>query len=229
MYPNSGTTASCSAGSTWRDVTVRYKQTFLGVAWAILVPLFTAAIYVHRFRPVREVPIGKHALPAAGALGVDPDAVLHLVAHWVEHEPRGEHVARHEGVLPASAAATGGSARALGRPAAGTRRSRPAHGVLRHVAGRCGGPDRPIVPGARLGHRARDRPRSVRPQRAVPGRPVHASASHCRASARIGRPVCDPGDSGEVAVDSRGQSDDGRRSAAGGGRSSTAAHRTGAR
>jgi lipopolysaccharide transport system permease protein len=28
----------------WRDVAVRYKQTFLGVAWAILVPAFTALV-----------------------------------------------------------------------------------------------------------------------------------------------------------------------------------------
>jgi lipopolysaccharide transport system permease protein len=30
----------------WRDVKVRYKQTFIGVAWAILVPLFTLVVYV---------------------------------------------------------------------------------------------------------------------------------------------------------------------------------------
>ncbi|HEV2835603.1 MAG TPA: ABC transporter permease [Pyrinomonadaceae bacterium] len=30
---------------TWRDVKVRYKQTFLGVAWAIIQPLFTMVIF----------------------------------------------------------------------------------------------------------------------------------------------------------------------------------------
>ena len=30
----------------WRDVRVRYKQTFLGVVWALLVPAFTATVYV---------------------------------------------------------------------------------------------------------------------------------------------------------------------------------------
>ena len=29
----------------WRDVKVRYKQTFLGVAWAILVPLLTMVVF----------------------------------------------------------------------------------------------------------------------------------------------------------------------------------------
>jgi lipopolysaccharide transport system permease protein len=34
---------------TWRDVTVRYKQTFLGGAWAVLQPLLTTVIFVAFF------------------------------------------------------------------------------------------------------------------------------------------------------------------------------------
>ena len=30
----------------WRDIKVRYKQTVIGVAWAILVPVFTLVVYV---------------------------------------------------------------------------------------------------------------------------------------------------------------------------------------
>lgn len=30
---------------TWRDVKVRYKQTFLGVAWAVIQPVFTMVIF----------------------------------------------------------------------------------------------------------------------------------------------------------------------------------------
>src|SRR5258708_17205882 len=30
---------------TWRDVKVRYKQTLLGVAWAVIQPLFTMLIF----------------------------------------------------------------------------------------------------------------------------------------------------------------------------------------
>jgi lipopolysaccharide transport system permease protein len=43
----------------WRDVMVRYKQTFLGVAWAILVPAFTAAVYVIVFGKFANFPRGK--------------------------------------------------------------------------------------------------------------------------------------------------------------------------
>ena len=42
----------------WRDVVVRYKQTFLGVAWAILVPVFTAAVYIVVFGRFADFPSG---------------------------------------------------------------------------------------------------------------------------------------------------------------------------
>jgi lipopolysaccharide transport system permease protein len=42
----------------WRDVVVRYKQTFLGIAWALLVPIFTAAVYVVVFGKFANFPSG---------------------------------------------------------------------------------------------------------------------------------------------------------------------------
>jgi lipopolysaccharide transport system permease protein len=55
----------------WRDVVVRYKQTFLGVAWAILVPLFTAAVYIVVFGRFADFPAGEvkyQVLVLAGVL-----------------------------------------------------------------------------------------------------------------------------------------------------------------
>jgi homopolymeric O-antigen transport system permease protein len=52
----------------WRDVSVRYKQTFLGVAWALLVPAFTALVYVIVF--------GKFAKFPRGAVGAYPSLVV---------------------------------------------------------------------------------------------------------------------------------------------------------
>jgi lipopolysaccharide transport system permease protein len=40
----------------WRDVKVRYKQTVLGAAWAILQPLATMAVFTLVFRRVAELP-----------------------------------------------------------------------------------------------------------------------------------------------------------------------------
>ncbi|HEY4620962.1 MAG TPA: ABC transporter permease [Gaiellaceae bacterium] len=42
----------------WRDVKVRYKQTSLGIAWALLVPIFSAVIYVVVFGKFANFPAG---------------------------------------------------------------------------------------------------------------------------------------------------------------------------
>jgi lipopolysaccharide transport system permease protein len=58
----------------WRDVSVRYKQTFLGIAWAILVPVFTAAVYVVIFGRFAQFPAGEKntAYPSLVLAGVLP-------------------------------------------------------------------------------------------------------------------------------------------------------------
>lgn len=40
----------------WRDITVRYKQTIMGAAWAILQPLFTMLIFSLFFGRLAQVP-----------------------------------------------------------------------------------------------------------------------------------------------------------------------------
>jgi lipopolysaccharide transport system permease protein len=40
----------------WRDIKVRYKQTVLGVAWAILQPLATAAVFTIFFGRIARIP-----------------------------------------------------------------------------------------------------------------------------------------------------------------------------
>jgi lipopolysaccharide transport system permease protein len=56
----------------WRDVAVRYKQTFLGVAWAILVPIFTAAVYVIVFGKFANFPSGSTPYVSLVIAGVLP-------------------------------------------------------------------------------------------------------------------------------------------------------------
>jgi lipopolysaccharide transport system permease protein len=41
---------------TWRDVKVRYKQTVLGIAWAIVQPLFTMAVFSLFFGKLGKIP-----------------------------------------------------------------------------------------------------------------------------------------------------------------------------
>src|SRR5260370_16427523 len=40
----------------WRDVKVRYKQTILGIAWAVIQPLFAMLIFVAIFGRVARLP-----------------------------------------------------------------------------------------------------------------------------------------------------------------------------
>jgi lipopolysaccharide transport system permease protein len=56
----------------WRDVSVRYKQTFLGIAWAVLVPTFTALIYVVIFGKFANFPAGDTPYPSLVVAGVLP-------------------------------------------------------------------------------------------------------------------------------------------------------------
>jgi lipopolysaccharide transport system permease protein len=56
----------------WRDIKVRYKQTFLGVVWAILVPVFTATVYVVVFGKFAKFPAGEVAYPSLVIAGVIP-------------------------------------------------------------------------------------------------------------------------------------------------------------
>ncbi len=42
----------------WRDVKVRYKQTLVGAAWAVLQPLATMAIFIVVFSRVAKLPTG---------------------------------------------------------------------------------------------------------------------------------------------------------------------------
>ena len=56
----------------WRDIKVRYKQTFLGVTWAILVPVFTAAVYVIVFGKFAKFPSGLTPYPTLVYAGLLP-------------------------------------------------------------------------------------------------------------------------------------------------------------
>jgi lipopolysaccharide transport system permease protein len=56
----------------WRDIVVRYKQTFLGIAWALLVPAMTTGVYVIVFGKFANFPHGNTAYPALAAAGVIP-------------------------------------------------------------------------------------------------------------------------------------------------------------
>ncbi|MCU1268247.1 MAG: Transport permease protein [Acidobacteria bacterium] len=57
---------------TWRDVKVRYKQTLLGVAWAIIQPLFTMLIFTLFFGRLAGVPSDNIPYPVFAYAGLLP-------------------------------------------------------------------------------------------------------------------------------------------------------------
>jgi lipopolysaccharide transport system permease protein len=46
---------------SWRDITVRYKQTVIGIAWAILRPLLTMVVFTVIFGKLAKLPSDGHA------------------------------------------------------------------------------------------------------------------------------------------------------------------------
>ena len=51
----------------WRDLAVRYKQTVIGVAWAVIRPFLTMVVFTVIFGRLAKLPVGRHgALPADG-------------------------------------------------------------------------------------------------------------------------------------------------------------------
>jgi lipopolysaccharide transport system permease protein len=56
----------------WRDIKVRYKQTFIGVAWALLVPIFTATVYIVVYGKFAGFPSGSLPYPALVVSGLLP-------------------------------------------------------------------------------------------------------------------------------------------------------------
>jgi lipopolysaccharide transport system permease protein len=57
---------------TWREVMVRYKQTVLGVAWAILQPLFTMLIFTIFFGRLAKIPSDGIPYPVFALAGLVP-------------------------------------------------------------------------------------------------------------------------------------------------------------
>jgi lipopolysaccharide transport system permease protein len=56
----------------WRDIVVRYKQTFLGVLWSVLVPTLTTGVYVIVYGKFANFPHGTTPYPVLAAAGVVP-------------------------------------------------------------------------------------------------------------------------------------------------------------
>src|SRR4051812_26711839 len=57
---------------TWRDIKVRYKQTALGAAWAILQPFLTMVVFSIFFGVLAGIPSGDVPYPVFAYAGLVP-------------------------------------------------------------------------------------------------------------------------------------------------------------
>ena len=55
---------------TWRDIKVKYKQTFFGIAWALIQPLFLVLIFTLFFGKALQIPSGSLPYPVFAFSGL---------------------------------------------------------------------------------------------------------------------------------------------------------------
>lgn len=67
---------------TWRDIKVRYKQTVLGAAWAIIQPLFTMVVFSLFFGKLAQIPSDGVPYPIFAYAALVPWAFF---AHGLNH------------------------------------------------------------------------------------------------------------------------------------------------
>ena len=63
----------------WRDISVRYKQTVIGAAWALIRPFLTMVVFTVVFGKLAKLAVGWHG--ALCADGLCRHAALELLFH----------------------------------------------------------------------------------------------------------------------------------------------------
>ena len=91
----------------WRDIKVRYKQTAIGAAWAVLQPLLTMIVFSLFFGRLAHIPSEGLALPDFLLQCAAPLDVLRGSVAEFHHHDRRKSASRHESVFPPFGAAAG--------------------------------------------------------------------------------------------------------------------------
>jgi lipopolysaccharide transport system permease protein len=73
---------------TWRDVKVRYKQTVLGAAWAIIQPFFTMVVFSLFFGKLAKMPSDGMPYPIFAYAALVPWVLPATSGAHLEHNSR---------------------------------------------------------------------------------------------------------------------------------------------
>ena len=102
----------------WRDISVRYKQTVIGAAWALIRPFLTMVVFTVIFGKLAKAAVGRGS--AVRADGVRRHASLELLFHRAERcleQPDRQRQSHQQGVFSAADRADrGGDGRLRGLP-----------------------------------------------------------------------------------------------------------------
>ena len=196
----------------WRDIKVRYKQTSLGIAWALLVPIFSAVVYVVVFGkfanfPAGQVPYATLVLSGLLVMQYFSSSLTGSSLSLVANLPLVTKVYFPRVLLPMAAAIVPAVDFAVGflvlipmmiyyrvGPDGVELLAAPLFLLLAFLTA--------LGVGLSAFH----------PECSLPRRPTHAPGVHAGSAAVVGGAVRRPGDPREVAMDSRAQPhDDGRQ------------------
>ena len=87
---------------TWRDIKVRYKQTVLGVVWAIVQPLAIALALTMFLGRLVHVPSESLPYPVFAYAGMVLWQLFAQALTELQQQPSGQRAADHQSLLPAA-------------------------------------------------------------------------------------------------------------------------------
>lgn len=177
------------AHMAWSDILVRYKQTYLGLGWAIVQPLMSIIIFTLVFDRLARLPsVGDAPYPLVVFAGLLPWNFFAQAMTLIPNSARDRARAHHRGAVP--------TPRAAAEVARGRRPQRV--DLVRHLAvrpARLRLPARlallrvPVLHAVRRSHGARGRAVDRRPERALSRlrlpRAVSAAARHVHLARRL--------------------------------------------
>ena len=195
----------------WRDIKVRYKQTALGAAWAIIQPFFTMVVFSLFFGKLAKMPSDGMPYPIFCYAALVPVELLRERPEPVVQQPGRQRQPDQEGLFPAA-----GDPDRDGPVRRGRLRCSPSSvllvmmAVLRHHADR----QRRLaaaVPPAGAGHGAGRGPLAVGAERPVPRRALRGAVPHAVLDVRDARSPIRAACSARAVADRVRSEPDGRR------------------
>ena len=151
---------------------MRYKQTLLGVVWAVIQPIMYMVVFTLFFGRFLGRVLGGRPYALLALSGLGDLALLRELGDARRRQPRRQRVAAHQGLLPAPARAARADPRRARRPRACDARPARGDGRLRRVPRAAARVDGDPVRAARRRHCGRCRRVARRAERQVPRHPL---------------------------------------------------------